>query len=119
MTKIKYYFSLVMEYVHTSNIKKDLLVRHTPVSFCFNHRIPTIRQDHIADLTIQAQIKLWPIEIKLISTPSSRNIKPIQEFKALAGKEAAPQGVLVCRTSKKTALPEKISHCPGAVFRIG
>lgn len=57
------------------------------------------------DMIIQAQGKLWPIEIKLTSTPSVRQATNLNHFKKLAGKEASEFGLIVCRVEEKTELP--------------
>lgn len=57
------------------------------------------------DLIIQAQAKLWPVEIKLTSTPSAQHAKGIDGFKKLAGNEASETGVIVCRIKERLDLP--------------
>lgn len=57
------------------------------------------------DLIIQIGQKLYPIEIKLTATPTLRHIDPLNRFKAVAGKDAADTGLLVCRTDKPTPMP--------------
>jgi hypothetical protein len=57
------------------------------------------------DLIIQVGTKLYPVEIKLTATPTLKHIDPLNKFKALAGKDAAETGLLVCRVEKDTLLP--------------
>ncbi len=68
------------------------------------------------DLIIQAQGKLWPIEIKLTATPSVQHLKGVNSFKELAGKEASQQGLLVCNTAKKIDLPGNNIALPWSLF---
>jgi predicted AAA+ superfamily ATPase len=68
------------------------------------------------DLIIQAQGKLWPIEIKLTATPSAHHLKGVNSFKELAGKEASQQGLLVCNTAKKIELPGDNIALPWSMF---
>ena len=57
------------------------------------------------DLIIQCQGKCWPVEIKLTATPTSNHTKALDQFKKLAGPDAAQTGVLVCNVSQKRQLP--------------
>ena len=57
------------------------------------------------DLLIVIDGKLHPVEIKLTATPVVGHVDPINRFLAVAGDEAAPQGILVCRTETELALP--------------
>jgi len=57
------------------------------------------------DLIVQIDKKMVPVEIKLTATPTLKHIEPLNKFKALAGREAAETGVLVCRINKSMALP--------------
>lgn len=57
------------------------------------------------DLIIQVQSKLWPVEIKLTSTPSVQHTKGLDRFKNLAGKEASERGIIVCGIKEKLRLP--------------
>ena len=57
------------------------------------------------DLIISANGKLWPVEIKLTSTPSRGHVESLDRFKKLAGSDVSDTGVLVCRTQKKIQLP--------------
>lgn len=49
---------------------------------------------------------LVPIEIKLTATPTLKHAEVLTRFKALAGKDASPLGVLVCRTRERIPLPD-------------
>lgn len=68
------------------------------------------------DLIIQAKGKLWPIEIKLTSTPSLNHVKGLNRFKKIAGSDASQQGILVCRIDKTRNLPGKNIALPWSVF---
>ncbi|MFZ5761709.1 MAG: ATP-binding protein [Thermodesulfobacteriota bacterium] len=57
------------------------------------------------DLLVQAQGKLWPVEIKLTATPTPQHLRPMEKFIALAGAEAGSPGLLVCQVPKSRALP--------------
>jgi predicted AAA+ superfamily ATPase len=57
------------------------------------------------DLIVQAGKKMVPVEIKLTATPTLKHIEPLNRFKALAGRDAAETGLLVCRISKSMSLP--------------
>lgn len=57
------------------------------------------------DLLIEAKGKLWPVEIKLTSTPVIKHTNALNRFKEIAGADAAEQGTIVCRTNKKKSLP--------------
>ena len=68
------------------------------------------------DLIIQIGTKLYPVEIKLTATPTLKHIDPLNKFKALAGKDAAETGLLVCRVEKDTPLPSKNMAIPWYSF---
>lgn len=57
------------------------------------------------DLLIMIDGKLQPVEIKSTATPGAGHVDPINRFLAVAGDEAARQGILVCRTETERALP--------------
>jgi predicted AAA+ superfamily ATPase len=48
------------------------------------------------DLIIQVGGKLWPVEVKLTSTPTVHHAEPLDLFKEMAGKEASGKGLVVC-----------------------
>ena len=48
---------------------------------------------------------LVPIEIKLTATPTLRHAEVLGKFRSLAGKAAAPEGILVCSVPERRALP--------------
>lgn len=58
------------------------------------------------DLVLRLPAGLVPIEIKLTATPTLKHAEVLTRFKSLAGKDAAPEGVLVCRTREQIQLPE-------------
>jgi len=68
------------------------------------------------DLIIQAQGRLWPVEIKLTSTPSVNHARGLDRFKRLAGQEAATQGTIVCNIEKKIDLPGNNVALPWTLF---
>lgn len=68
------------------------------------------------DLIIQAKGKLWPIEIKLTSTPSLNHVKGLNRFKEIAGSDASQQGIIVCRVDKTRNLPGENIALPWSVF---
>jgi uncharacterized protein len=57
------------------------------------------------DLLLVIASGLCPVEVKLTATPTARHADPLSRFRALAGVEAAPEGLLVCRTTEPRALP--------------
>ena len=57
------------------------------------------------EVIIQAQGRLWPVEIKLTATPSAHHVQGITAFRNLCGKQAGDCGVLVCCVNKKKELP--------------
>jgi predicted AAA+ superfamily ATPase len=70
------------------------------------------------DLLIQMHGKLYPIEIKMTATPSTNHLKPLNKFKQIIGSEAADVGILVCRVTQKTALPENNVALPWQEFSV-
>ena len=68
------------------------------------------------DLLIVINGKLHPIEIKLTATPSAGHVAPINQFIAVAGDEACPQGILVCRTETERVLPNGHLALPWQAF---
>lgn len=68
------------------------------------------------DLVLQAQGKLWPIEIRLTATPGTGHLTSLNSFKKIAGKESADQGVLVCRVKKRKPLPNTNLAIPWEEF---
>jgi len=59
------------------------------------------------DLILGIGGRLYPVEIKLTSTPTFKHTEPLNKFKALAGKDGGEEGLLVCRIEKSTPLPFK------------
>jgi predicted AAA+ superfamily ATPase len=57
------------------------------------------------DLIVRAGAKMYPIEIKLTSTPSLKHLEPLNRFKSLAGNDASETGLLVCRVDKEMQMP--------------
>lgn len=70
------------------------------------------------DLIIQIKGKLFPIEIKLTSTPTLQHFAPINKFKEIAGKDAAKEGVLVCRATQKKFLSQNNIILPWQEFPV-
>lgn len=58
------------------------------------------------DLIVLVDGRLLPVEIKLTATPTLRHLEPLDQFRALAGEEAAEAGVLVCRVKQPQPLPQ-------------
>lgn len=56
------------------------------------------------DLIIESKGKLWPVEIKMTSTPTARHTKNLVRFKKLTD-NTANSGIIVCRINQKTTLP--------------
>ncbi|MBI5675342.1 MAG: ATP-binding protein [Nitrospirae bacterium] len=57
------------------------------------------------DLIIRIGNKLYPVEIKLTSTPTQKHLEPLNKFKTIAGRESAEMGILVCNIQKTASLP--------------
>ncbi|MGB4585152.1 MAG: ATP-binding protein [Rhodoferax sp.] len=68
------------------------------------------------DLLIVINGKLQPVEIKLTATPGAGHLAPINRFIAIAGQEACPQGLLVCRTDTERPLPNGHLALPWHAF---
>jgi len=72
---------------------------------------PTIITRHgraiavVVNLLLPLGGKLIAVEIKLTATPTAGHTEPLERFKALAGKRAAREGVLVCRVPAARPLP--------------
>jgi predicted AAA+ superfamily ATPase len=56
------------------------------------------------DLLVQVGPRLFPVEVKLTATPTARHTEPLNRFKALAGSDAAEQGLLVCNLTTERML---------------
>ena len=68
------------------------------------------------DLIIQIGTRLYPVEIKSTATPTLKHVEPLNKFKALAGKDSAETGLIVCRVKKKTLLPSNNIAVPWHEF---
>jgi len=68
------------------------------------------------DLIINIKGKLYPVEIKLTSTPMLRHFDPINKFRSIAGKDAAEGGILVCRIEKASPMPNNNIALPWHQF---
>ena len=68
------------------------------------------------DLIIQAGGKLWPVEVKLTSTPTVHHAEPLDLFKEMAGKEASGKGLMVCTVNQKKRLPGNNEALPWFAF---
>lgn len=64
------------------------------------------------DLVIQAKGKLWPVEIKLTSTPKIQHVKPLTKFRKLAGVDAGDEGLIVCNCKEEVPLPDNCKAIP-------
>jgi hypothetical protein len=58
----------------------------------------------------------WPVEIKLIATPAAGHLAALNQFKELAGKDSAAQGVVVCRVAKRRPMPDNNLALPWQEF---
>ncbi len=68
------------------------------------------------DLIIHIGNKLYPVEIKLTSTPTIKHLEPLNKFKTIAGKDSAGTGLLVCRVNKSTPMPSDNQAIPWNYF---
>jgi hypothetical protein len=68
------------------------------------------------DLLINIKGKLYPIEIKLTSTPTLKHFDPINKFRSISGKDAADTGILVCRISDASRMPNNNIALPWHQF---
>lgn len=68
------------------------------------------------DLIIQIKNRVVPVEIKLTATPQLKHLEPLDRFKALAGKEAMGNGLLICRIDKPVDLPGNNTAMPWTLF---
>ncbi len=68
------------------------------------------------DLIISIKGKLYPVEIKLTSTPTLMHFDPINKFRSIAGKDAAESGLLVCRIEKASRMPNNNIALPWHQF---
>jgi hypothetical protein len=89
---------------------EGLIVSEAWKAFCNRGLTPAAffwrsREGMEVDLILQAQGKFWPVEIKLTATPRTDHWLALNRFKEIAGKEAAEQGVIVCRVNTARALP--------------
>jgi predicted AAA+ superfamily ATPase len=57
------------------------------------------------DLVLPLPGGLLPVEIKLTATPTLKHAETLTRFRSLASRNAAPLGVLVCRTAERLTLP--------------
>ncbi|MBF0349633.1 MAG: ATP-binding protein [SAR324 cluster bacterium] len=68
------------------------------------------------DLLIHAQGTLYPVEIKLTSTPTANHVIPLNQFKQIAEEISSPQGILVCNVDREQALPGNNKALPWWMF---
>lgn len=57
------------------------------------------------DLLVRAGNTIYPIEVKLTSTPSLKHFDYIDKFRRLAKSENVAEGTLVCRVSERKQMP--------------
>lgn len=57
------------------------------------------------DFVLRLQSGLLPIEVQLTATPTQKHTDNLTRFRTLASRDAAPVGVLVCRTAERQLLP--------------
>jgi len=91
---------LLEGWVITETVKAFMSLGRKPDVYCWRSN------DGLeVDLLIVIDGKLHPVEIKLTATPGAGHVQPVQRFLAMAGDDANPQGILVCRTDTERALP--------------
>jgi hypothetical protein len=57
------------------------------------------------DLLVMAGGRLHAVEVKSTATPGVGHVQPLDRFLNAAGDDAAPQGLVVCRTERPRTLP--------------
>jgi len=57
------------------------------------------------DLLLRAAGRLHAVEVKATATPGAGHTLPLDRFLKVAGDDAAPQGLVVCRTDRPRSLP--------------
>ena len=57
------------------------------------------------DLLVMAGGRLHAVEVKSTATPGVGHVQPLDRFLKAAGDDAAPQGLVVCRTERPRTLP--------------
>jgi predicted AAA+ superfamily ATPase len=57
------------------------------------------------DLVLRLPSGLVPIEVQMTATPTQKHADNLTRFRTLASRDAAPVGVLVCRTAERHTLP--------------
>jgi hypothetical protein len=57
------------------------------------------------DLVLRLPSGLVPIEVRQTATPTQKHADNLTRFRTLASRDAAPQGVLVCRAPERQELP--------------
>lgn len=68
------------------------------------------------DLLIMIDGKLQGVEIKLTATPGAGHVAPLNRLLAVAGNDAHPGGLLVCRTEQARVLPNGHRAMPWQLF---
>jgi predicted AAA+ superfamily ATPase len=68
------------------------------------------------DLIIRIENKLFPVEIKLTATPTSKHLEPLNKFAVLAGKDIVDKGIIVCRVEKTRPMPRGNVAMPWSAF---
>ena len=100
---------------------EGLIVSEVWKAFCHRGLTPAVffwraKDGMEVDLILQAQGKFWPVEIKLTATPGSGHLAALNRFKEIAGKEAAEQGIIVCRVNTPRVLPDNNLAVPWHKF---
>ena len=100
---------------------EGLMVNEALKVFALNGKRPDIyfwrsHEGLEVDLILGIGTRLYPVEIKLTSTPTAKHTEPLNKFKALAGKDAGEEGLLVCRVENSTPLPSKNMAIPWRDF---
>lgn len=100
---------------------KGLIISEAVKAFAMKGRSPGIffwrSHDGLEiDVIISIGNKMYPVEIKLTSTPMPKHIEPLNKFKSIVGNDASETGLLVCRISRQMHLPSNNIALPWYQF---
>ncbi|MEK6775399.1 MAG: ATP-binding protein [bacterium] len=68
------------------------------------------------DMILRIKNKLYPVEIKNTSTPTTRHLEAIDRFIKMAGRDSADHGLLICRVDKEMPMPGNHMAMPWHAF---
>ena len=68
------------------------------------------------DLLVEAQGRLFPVEIKQTATPRALHAEPIERFRRIAGEARCGEGIVVCCTSEPVMLARDVTAIPWQAF---